>query len=329
MDRRTFIGTVASGVLGIPLGALAQQQSRVWRVGFFYFASRQSSLDSGRYNAFVQGMRALGYVEGKNLIIETRYGDGKIDRLPGLAAELVQLKVDAIVASGSPTYNALRHATTTIPVIVTVTADPVIEGLAATLSRPGGNFTGLTNTAVDLGPKHLELLVSVLPQLSRLGVLLNPDNASHPAQVTKVMLAAQNVGVQVVLAEAGTVADIDSGIASLARQRADAVILFGDTVFVQQFQQIAEATLKLRIASIYVIHEYARAGGLMSYGADLVDNFRRAATYVDKILKGAKPGELPFERPARYFLAINLKTAKALGLTIPQSLLLRADEVIQ
>jgi len=327
VDRRTFIA--AASVFAFPLGVFAQQPGKVWRIGYFYFASRQSSSDSGRYNAFVQAMRELGYVEGKNLIIEARYADGKRDRLPGLAAELVQLKVDAIVATGSPTYNAMRHANTTIPIIVTLTADPVIEGLAATLARPGGNFTGLTNTAVDLGPKQLELLTSALPQLSRLGVLLNPDNLSHPPQVTKVMLAAQKVGVQVVVAEASTVADIDAAIASLAQQRVDAVILLGDTVFVQQFQQIAQAALAHRIASIYVVHEYAQAGGLMSYGADLVDNFRRAAFYVDKILKGAKPGDLPFERPSRYFLAINLKTAKALGLTIPQSLLLRADEVIQ
>jgi putative ABC transport system substrate-binding protein len=207
MDRRTFIAG-ASGVFAIPRCAFAQQPGKVWRIGYFYFASRQSSSESGRYKAFVQAMRELGYVEGKNLIIEARYAAGKRDRLPSLAAELVQLKVDAIVATGSPTYNALRHANTTIPVIVTLTADPVIEGLAATLARPGGNFTGLTNTAVDLGPKQLELLASALPQLSRLGVLLNPDNLSHPAQVTKLMLAAQNVGVQVVVAEANTVSAI-------------------------------------------------------------------------------------------------------------------------
>jgi putative ABC transport system substrate-binding protein len=201
--------------------------------------------------------------------------------------------------------------------------------LAASLARPGGNITGLSDTAADLGPKQLELLMTMVPQLSRVGVLLNPDNLSHPAQMTRLMLAAQKLGVQVVLAEAGTVADIEPGFDSLARQRADAVILFGDTFFVQQFQQIAQAALKHRKPSTYLIREYPRAGGLMSYGADIVENFRRAATYVDKILKGARPGELPFEQPAKYSLAINLKTAKALGLTVSQSLLLRADEVIQ
>jgi putative tryptophan/tyrosine transport system substrate-binding protein len=329
MDRRTFISGVASSIVALPLGAFAQQQDKVWRIGFFYFGSRQSALDTGRYPAFVQGMRELGYIEGKNVIIETRFGDGKVDRLRGIVAELVRSKVNVIVATGSAAYRALEHAAASIPIVVTVTADPMIDGLAESLARPGGNFTGLTDTAADLGPKQIELLMAVVPQLSRAGVLLNPDNVSHPVQMKRLMLAAQNVGVQVVLAEAGTIADIEPGFAALARERANAVILFGDTFFVQQLQQIAQAAIKYRVPSMYTLHEYVEAGGLMSYGADLVDNFRRAATYVDKILKGARPGDLPFEQAARYSLAINLKTAKALGITIPQSLLVRADEVIQ
>jgi putative tryptophan/tyrosine transport system substrate-binding protein len=329
MDRRTFIGSVASSVLAVPLAAFAQQPGKLWRIGFFYFGSRQSALDTGRYPAFVQGMRELGYVEGKNVIIETRFGNGKVERLPGLVAELVRSKVNVIVETGSAAYRALQHAAASIPIVVTVTADPMIDGLAESLARPGGNFTGLTDTAADLGPKQIELLMAVVPQLSRAGVLLNPDNVSHPVQMKRLMLAAQRVGVQVVLAEAGTITDIEPGFAALARERANAVILFGDTFFVQQLQQIAQAAIKYRVPSMYTLHEYAEAGGLMSYGADLVNNFRRAATYVDKILKGANPGDLPFEQAARYSLAINLKTAKSLGLTIPQSLLLRADEVIQ
>jgi putative tryptophan/tyrosine transport system substrate-binding protein len=329
MDRRTFIGGAASSIAAVPLGAFAQQQDKAWRIGFFYFGSRQSALDTGRYPAFVQGMRELGYIEGKNVIIETRFGDGKIERLRGIVADLVRSKVSVIVATGSAAYRALEHAAASIPIVVTVTADPMIDGLAESLARPGGNFTGLTDTAADLGPKQIELLMAVVPQLSRAGVLLNPDNVSHPVQMKRLMLAAQNVGVQVVLAEAGTMADIEPGFASLARERANAVILFGDTFFVQQLQQIAQAAIRYRVPSMYTLHEYVEAGGLMSYGADLVDNFRRAATYVDKILKGARPGDLPFEQAARYSLAINLKTAKALGITIPQSLLVRADEVIQ
>jgi putative ABC transport system substrate-binding protein len=329
VDRRTFIGSVASSVLAVPLGAFAQHQGKVWRIGFFYFGSRQSSLDTGHYNAFVRGMRELGYVEGENVITEMYFGDGKSERMPALAAELVRSRVDVIVASGGPTYSALRHAATTIPVVVTVTADPVIVGLAVSLARPGGNFTGLTDTAGNLAPKQLELLMAALPRLSRVGVLLNPDNWAHPWQMNRLMLAAQKIGVKVVHADARTDSDIESAFASLARERADAVMLFGDTFFAQQIQQIAQAALKHRLPLAALDRRYAQAGGLMSYGADIADNFRRAATYVDRILKGAKPGELPFEQPSRYILAINLKTAKALGLAIPQSLLLRADEVIQ
>ena len=329
MDRRTFLASVAGGALTLPLGARAQPQGKVWRIGFFYFGTRQSALDTGRYEAFVQGMRELGFVDGKNVAIETRFGDGKIDHLPALAAELVRANVDVIVATGSPVYSALRFATTSIPVVVTVTTDPVIEGLAASLARPGGNFTGLTDTAADLGAKQLELLKSAVPKLSRLGVLLNPDNVTHPTQMKRVMLPAQKIGIQVVLAEAGTVAEIEPAFAALAQVRADAVMLFGDTFFVQQLQQIAQAALKYRLASIYLIRQYATAGGLMSYGPDIVDNFRRVSTYVDRILKGAKPAELPFEQPSRYLLAINLNSARMLGITIPQSMLLRADDVIQ
>jgi putative ABC transport system substrate-binding protein len=310
------------------LPAVAQQREQVWRVGFFYFASRQSSLASGRYNAFVQGMRELGYVEGKNLVIEARFGDSDAERLPGLAAELVRSKVDVIVATGSPVYRALRQVNTTIPVVVTVTADPMIEGLAASLARPGGNFTGLSDTATVLGPKHLELLMSVAPRLTRIGVLLNPDNGSHQVQLQGVRLAAQKVGVRVVTSSAAAVADLESGFVSLAREHADALMMFGDTFFTQQLQQIAETAARRRMPSIYLPREYAQAGGLMSYGPDFVDNFRRAATYVDKILKGTKPGELSFQQPTKYLLAINLRTARALGLTVPQTLLLRADEVI-
>ena len=329
MDRRTFIASASGVMLTTPLGAFAQLSGKVWRVGFFYFGSRQSAMDTGRYNAFVQAMRELGYVEGKNTVIEARFGDGKIDRAPGVAAELVRLKVDVIVATGSGAYRALQHATTTIPVVITVTNDPVTAGLAASLARPGGNFTGLADTAVDLGPKSLELLRTTVPRLTRVGVLLNADNVTHPVQMKRLMLAAQEIEIQVVLAEAGTAAEIDSGFATLARYHADAVILFADTFFTQQSQQITQAAMKQRLPCIYNLREYVEVGGLMSYGADLIDNFRRAAIYVDKILKGAKPGELPFEQPARYFLAINLRTAKTLGLTIPQSLLVRADEVIQ
>ena len=308
--------------------AIAQQQG-FWRIGFLYFGSRQSSLTTGRYTAFVQAMSELGYVEGKNLLIETRFGDGKKEELPALVADLLHSKVQVIVATGSPVYGALRHANATTPVVVTVTADPVSEGLAASLARPGGTFTGLSDYGAELVPKQLELLKTALPKMLRVGVLLNPTNVSHPGQTQGLIVAARKIGVDVVQSVAGTIAGLDTGFASLVRKRADALILFGDTFFVQQFQQIAQSAVNHRMPSISLTHDYAQAGGLMSYGPDLTDNFRRAASYVDKILKGVKAGELPFQQPTRYVLAINVRTAKALGLTVPPALLLRADEVIQ
>ena len=272
-------------------------------------------------------MRELGYVDGKNVVIETRFGDSQPERLPNLVAELVRLRVDVIVATGSPVYRVLRDVN--IPIVVTVTADPVIDGLAVNLARPGGNFTGLTDTATLLGPKHLELLRSATPGLRCVGVMMNPDNSAHQGQLQSLMLKGQTFGLRVVTATAATLAGIGSGFSSLARQGADAVILFGDTFFAQHWQQIAKAALKNRMPSIALPHEYVQAGGLMSYGPDFDDNFRRAASYVDKILKGAKPGEMPFQQPTRYVFAINRKTARALGLTVPQKLLLRADEVIE
>jgi putative tryptophan/tyrosine transport system substrate-binding protein len=327
-------GLTFGAALGIALLAClpavqAQQAGQVARVGFLYFGSRQPGPGAERYAAFLEGMRELGYVEGRNLLVEARFADSKVERLPGLAKELLGLKVHVIVATASPTYRVLQRVNSTVPIVVTVTADPVVEGLAASVARPNGNFTGLSDTAADLSPKQLELLKTILPKLSRAGVLLNPSNVSHPAQATQLMLAGQKIGVQVVLAEAGKVADLEPGFASLARERADAVLLFGDTFFAQQVREIAQAALKHRMPSIFILREYVEAGGLMSYGASIIENFRRAASYVDKILKGADPGELPFEQPTKYGLAINMKTARALGLAIPQSVLLRADYVVQ
>ena len=329
MRRGLTLGlTLALALLACLPAVEAQQPGKVARVGFLYFGSRHTGPGSDRYAAFLDGMQELGYVEGRTLIVEARFAESKPERLPDLVQELMRLKVDTIVATGSPVYRALQRVTTTLPVVVTVTADPILAGIAASVARPGGNFTGLSDTAADLSPKQLELLKGILPTLSRVGVLLNPDNVSHPAQATQLVLAAQKLGVQVVRAEAGTVAQIEPGFALLARQQAHAVILFGDTFFTQQLQSIARAALKQGLPSTYITREYAEAGGLMSYGANIIDNFRRAATYVDKILKGASPAQLPFEQPTKYALVINSKTAKALGLAIPQSVLIRTDGVV-
>lgn len=300
------------------------------RIAFFYQGTRQSALDTGRYEAFVQGLRDVGLVEGRQIAIDVYYADGFRERLPNLAAEVLRSKVDVIVATGGPVYTALREAKAAVPVVVTVGPDPVAAGLAASIARPGGIFTGLTDAAETLVPKQLELLQATLPRLSRIGVFINPINVnSHRRQAERLAAAGRESGVGVVRAEVGTVAQIEPGLASLAKDRADAVVLFGDTLFVQWFARIAHAAIEHRLPSIAVTPQYPEASGLMSYGADITDNFRRAATYVDRILKGAKPAELPFEHPSKYLLAINLKTAKALGLDVPQSLVLRADLVIR
>jgi len=329
MNRRAFLSSLATGLAAELLPVAARAQTKSARVGFLYYGSRQSTLDTGRYQAFVEGMRELGYVEGKNLVIESRFADGNSERVPTLAVELVGLKVDVIVAGGGSVYRALHHATRSIPVVAMAVPDPVADGLAASLARPGGNFTGLSISADDLGPKHLELLRAATPKLSRVAVLVHPRNPSHPVQLKRIMSSAQKVGIQVLLAEAGTVTEVEREFTMLAKERAGGVMVRPDTFFDQESRLIATQTIKHRLPSIGLNRLYAEAGGLLSYGPDLKDNSRRAATYVDKILKGAKPGELPFEQPTRYYFVINLKAAKTLGLSIPPTLQGQADDVIQ
>jgi len=327
--RRRFLVALGAGVLAAPRGSLAQPASKGARIGFLYYGSRQTALDTGRYNAFIHGMGELGYTEGKNFTLEARFADGKAERPPALAAELVRLKVDVIVATGTPVYRALQHATTTIPVVITLTFDPVGDGFAASMARPGGNITGLSISAADLGPKLYELLKAAVPKLFRVAVLMNPANPAHPSRVIGIMSAAQKVGSQVVLAEASTVQEVEREFAMMTKERAKAAIILADGFFLQESRSIATQALKHRLPSISQLRELVEAGSLMSYGPNSLDNFRRAATYVDKILKGAIPGDLPFEQPTRYHLVINRKTAMSLGLTIPEALLRQADAVIQ
>jgi putative ABC transport system substrate-binding protein len=329
MKRRTLLVAFGLGALAEALPALAQQKGRIWRIGFFYYASRQSAIETGRYKLFVQGMRELGYTEGKDFVIEARYADGVRERLPGLAAELVQAKLEVIVATGTPVYQALQKATKTIPVIITTSPDPIRDGFAASLARPGGNFTGLSSSNADAIAKHVELMKTAVPKLSRIAVLMNPKNAGSFPQLKSLQAAAQKTGLQVLPVEASTPDDIERGFVTMVKERAGAVIFPGDSFFLQQVKQIAELAVKHRLPSIYVTREYPEADGLMSYGQNITENFRRAATYVDKILKGAKPGDLPIEQPTIFELIVNLKTAKAIGLTIPQELMLRADRVIE
>ena len=267
-------------------------------------------------------------VEGKNLVIEWRFAEGKLESLPGLAAELVQLKVDVIVAVPSGAIGAAQKATSTIPIVMATAGDPVGSGFVKSLARPGGNITGLSTMGGDTGAKLLDLLRSVVPKLSRVAVL-DPIGSGYRTTSKSVRAALQKAGVKTLVAEAWTSQEIENAFSMMAREKADAVIVGTVTFSTLQQRQIAELALKYRLPSMFGNRGYVDAGGLMSYGTKFTDLYHRSATYVDKILKGAKPGDLPVEQPVTLELVVNLKTAKAIGLTIPQTILLRADEVIQ
>ncbi len=325
--RRNILIALGAGALAASLGSFAQEQRKVSRIGFFYLGSREMALD--RLRIFLEGMRELGYVERKNFVVELRFADGKYERIPGMSAELVGLKVDVIVANGTAVYRALQRATTTIPIVITTSADPVGEGFAASLARPGGNFTGLSTGNADIAPKYIELLKIAVPKLSRVAVLMNTTAVGHPGQLKIVRAAAQKAGMTVIAVDAHTPDEIEHAFKKLTQDRAEGVIVLADTFFTQQTRQIAELALRNRLPSIVSTREQAAAGGFISYGADALEFFRRAASYVDKILKGAKPGDLPIELPTKFALVINRKSAKAIGLAVPRELLLRADEVIE
>jgi len=328
MNRRdTVAALLALGVA--PLTSIAQQQGKVWRIGFLSPRRRPASLDSDYYGAFPRRMRELGYVEGSNLIIEWRFANGEYERLPGMAAELVQMKVDAVMALGPPGVIAAQKATTTIPIVMVVSADPVGAGFVKSLGRPGGNITGLSNLAGDLSSKHLEMLLTIVPKLSRVAILVNPANPAHATILKNVQAAARKSGIKVLAVEAPTPNEIERAFSKMARENAGAVIVALDPLFIQQVLQIAAQATKRRLPSTFAFREAVEAGGLLSYGQNQVEIYRRAAGYVDKIFKGARPADLPVEQPTTLELFINRKTAKALGLTIPQSLLISADKVIE
>ncbi|MGH9650140.1 MAG: ABC transporter substrate-binding protein [Terriglobales bacterium] len=327
-NRRRLLIALATGALAAPLASFAQQKPpRVARIGFLGAAS--ASAIPNWVETLRAGLRDLGYVEGKNIVIEYRWADGKYERLPGLAAELVQLKVDVIVAAGTPAIPAAQQATSAIPIVMVGTGDPVGRGFIASLARPGGNVTGLSNVGVDLASKHLELLRVAVPKLSRVAVLMNPGHPQHPDQLKNIQAAAKTTDVSVSPVQASTASQIEAALGAMKQERAGGMIVLADPLFMTQRRQITELAVKNRVPAMFWTRELAEAGGLMSYGQDLAEHFRRAATYVDKILKGAKPAELPVEQPMKLELVINRKTAKALGLVIPQELLLRADEVIE
>jgi len=307
-----------------PLVAEAQPAEKLARIGYLGLGS---AADAPK--ALLQGLRELGYVEGQNLVIEYRYAEGKAERLPDLAAELVSLKVDIIVAGGTPPPLAAKRATTTIPIVMTSAGDPVGSGLVASLAKPGGNVTGLSTFTRDLAAKRLQLLKEVVPVVSRVAVLWNAANPYAVLNMRETEAAARTLGLQVKSVEVRGPDDIESGFPAAIRWRAGALIVVDDPFTYVHRTRIADLAARSQLPAMYGFMQYAEAGGLMAFGTSLADLSRRAAIYVDKILKGAKPADLPVEQPTKFELVINLKTAKALGLTIPQTLLLRADRVIE
>ena len=328
MDRRTFIGGITCGLLVTPLKARAQPAGKVRHIGLL---SAGSSTDPPPVNeAFRQRLRELGWVEGQNIVIDYRFAEYRYDRLPDLAAELVRLEVDIIVAPATPAAIAAKNATGTIPIVMIGVGDPVGSGLIASLAHPGGNVTGLTysGASMDIYAKQLELLREAVPKVRRVAILSNPTNPAHPLWTKQIKDAGRSLAVGLQFVEARGPAEFDGAFSAMANEHAGALLVVADSLFMLHRIRIADLAAKGRLP-LLGYKELVDAGGFMSYGPSLLDFGRRAAVYVDKILRGAKPADLPVEQPAKLDLVINLRTAKALGIAVPQSLLLRADEVIR
>jgi putative ABC transport system substrate-binding protein len=329
MNKRKLGSFVLCTMLfALCFSAEAQQPKKVPRIGLLLANSPSSANAARRIEAFRQGLRDLGYIEGQNLIIEYRYAEGKVDRLADLAAELVGLKVDAIFAQSTASVQAAKKATTTVP-IVSVSGDPVGLGLVASLARPGGNVTGLTNFTSELAGKRLEFLKEAVSRVSRVAVLWNPDGLSSALRMRETEIAAPSLGIKLQPVAVREVNDFEHAFAALKKERADALFPLRSPLISNQVKRIVELAAKNRVPGMYDASEFPEAGGLMSYGTMLPDLDRRAAVYVDKILKGAKPAELPVEQPMKFELVINLKTAKQIGLTIPPEVLARATKLIK
>jgi putative ABC transport system substrate-binding protein len=326
MRRRDFI-TLLGGATAWPVAAIAQQPEKIPKIG--YLSPRSATLRE-RDESFRQGLRELGYVEGKNIVIEYRFAEGKFDRLPELAAELVNLKVDVVVSEVTQASLAAKGATTTIPIVIQGVSDPVGTGLVASLARPGGNVTGTSAMSSEVIGKALQLLKDVVPKLTRVAVLWNPDNAIFQAQMLKeTQTAAGALKLELQIFAARNPDELDKAFAAIDKARVGALLVLSDPIFILHRAQIVDLARMSRLPAMYGTREFAAAGGLMAYGPDYADLFRRAAFYVDKILRGARPADLPVEQPTKFELILNVKTAKTLGLAFPTPLLGRADEVIE
>ena len=323
IDRRTFIRTLARGLMVSPFAAFAQQPTKVPRIGVI------GGQDAPAWEGLRQGLRELGYIDGRNVTIDWRWSGGNAERLPTLATELVQLKVDIIVVAGTQATRAAKQATSTIPIVMTTSANSERIGLVESLARPGGNITGLSNVAPELFGKRLQYLKQIASKVSRVAVLWFPESAAETLGYQDLLAAATVAGLEIQSIEMRTSDDYVAAFAAVTASRTDALYVNNNPLHAKNRQLIADFALKSRLPSVYEERVFVVAGGLLSYAPSYIEQFRRAATYVDKILKGAKPADLPIEQPTTFELVINLKTAKALGITIPQSLLVRADEVIQ
>jgi len=327
MQRREFITLVGFSAVAWPIDTWAQQTSKVWRVGMLETTSE--TLNAPNINAFRRGLRELGYVEGQNLIIEYRSGEGRIERFPDLAVELVRLKVDVLVTRGTPASLAAKNATTTIPIVMAAIGEPVGTGMVGSLAQPGGNVTGLSAFVNELAAKRVEIMREIVPKISRMAMIDNMGNASVPAAWDETKKATLAFGIQPLLYDVRKPEDIGAAFDAAVAQRADATTVGNDTVFTTSRLRVVELAAKHHLPAIYATREFVDAGGFLSYAAHYPDLYRRAASYVDKIFRGAKAGDLPVEQPTKLELVINIKTAKALGLDVPFHLQQRADEMIE
>jgi putative ABC transport system substrate-binding protein len=329
MRRREFITLLGGAAAAWPLVARAQRSAKVSRIGFLASGLRPVSIESSQYGGFAQGMRELGHVEGVDFVMEWRFAEGRPELYPALAAELARAQVDIAVAGNAMAVRPMQQASSSIPIVVAVSTDPVGLGLVASLAHPGGNVTGLATSADDTASKQLALLTSVMPKLSRVGFLSSPDHPNSAPVLRAAQVAALNASLQLIPVEARTQDDLENALAALAKERVEALMLVPGGVFNVLRSRLAHFALHAGLPTIASEREFVEAGGLMSYGESAWDLNRRAAFYVDKIMKGAKPADLPVQQPTRFLLTINRKTADALGLNIPPELLATADEVIE
>jgi ABC-type uncharacterized transport system substrate-binding protein len=327
MRRRNFIALLGSAAFAGPLSTRAQQPAKIPRIGFL--GNSTAALEADLVGPFREGLRDLGYEEGRGIVIEYRWAEGNYERFSALIAELITLNVDVIVTAGTPAALAVKKATASIPLVMVAVGEPVATGLVASLARPGGNVTGVTSMSYEIEGKRLELLREVMPDISHIAVLWNAGNPIQAIQERETRAAAEVLGMKMLSLGVRTPEEIEDAFVAIVRERAAALLVLADRLFLHHRERIMDFAVRHRLPGVHAYRELVEVGGLMSYGPSYADLHRRAATYVDKILKGAKPADLPVERPVKFVLVLNLKAARALGVTVPPSIILRADEVIE